>query len=120
MKTFRAERSFPAWPWGGTGLHAIGSAGAVRGRSTGGRSGHSGPTPPHPPLRPPEHTGCNDGQRGAPVAISDGTRAAPVNLLHPPQQLQQLRRNSDPRQEVLSAGFGARQKDEGSLCSPRP
>ena len=35
--------AFPAWPWGGTGLHAIGNAGAVRGRSTGGRSGHSEP-----------------------------------------------------------------------------
>ena len=29
--------------WGDRGLHAIGSAGAVRGRSTGGRSGHSEP-----------------------------------------------------------------------------
>ena len=47
---------------------------------------------PHP--LPPGPTGCNDVQHGAPVAISDGTRAAPVNLLRPPQQLQ---RNSDPR-----------------------
>ena len=46
--------------------------------------------PPHP-LRP-GHTGCSDVQRAAPLAISDGTRAAPVNL-HPPQQLQRNRRS---------------------------
>ena len=45
--------------------------------------------PPRPP--PPGHTGCNGGKGGAPVAMSGGTRGAPVNL-RPPQQLQQ---NSD-------------------------
>ena len=46
--------------------------------------------------------GCNDVHRaaaivvsGAPLAISDGTHAVPVNLLCPP--LHQLRRNSDQR-----------------------
>jgi len=43
--------------------------------------------------------------------MSDGTRAAPVNLLRPPPH--QLQRNSDPRREVLSAGFGATQKGRG-------
>ena len=38
--------------------------------------------------------GCNDGQRGALLAISAGTPAAPVNLRPPPHQ---LRSNSDPR-----------------------
>ena len=40
-------------------------------------------TPPPPPLRPPEHTGCNGGQGDAPLAIIDGTPAAPVNLPPP-------------------------------------
>ena len=48
---------------------------------------------PLPPLRkPPGHTGCNDVHRaaaivvsGAPLAISDGTHAVPVNLLRPPR-----------------------------------
>ena len=46
--------------------------------------------------------GCNDGKGGAAIAVSDATaamsddtRAAPVNLLRPP--LHQLRRNSDQR-----------------------
>ena len=36
---------------------------------------------------PPGLTGCNDGQRGALLAISAGTHAAPVNLRPPPHQL---------------------------------
>ena len=50
-------------------------------------------TAPADPL-PPGLTGCNDGQRGALLAISAGTHAAPVNLRPPPHQ---LRSNSDPR-----------------------
>ncbi len=45
-----------------------------------------------PPPRP-GHTGCSDVQRAAPLAISDGTRAAPVNLLRPPHQLRHNRRS---------------------------
>ena len=68
------------------------------------------------PLRPPPHplqpgrTGCNEGQRDAPLAISDGTRAAPVNL-RPPRQLQ---RNSGPTDypRTLTARF-----DEHVACS---
>src|ERR1700722_5949593 len=41
-RRFAPQDAFDAWPWGGIGLHAIGSAGAVRGRSTGSHSGHSG------------------------------------------------------------------------------
>ena len=80
-----AKSAFAAWTRGGIRLHAIVGAGAVGGRSTGGRSGHSGPPPR------PGHTGCNGDQHDAPLAISDGTRAAPVNLLRPPHQLQHNR-----------------------------
>ena len=90
MKTFRAERCFRCL--------ALGRPWASRYRECWSRwrPKHRKPLRPPPlPLRPLEHTGCNDGQRGAPLAISDGTRAAPVNLrLRPPQQLQ---RNSGPR-----------------------
>ena len=75
------------------------------------------PLPPLPHPLPPGPTGCNDVQHGAPVAISDGTRAAPVNLLRPPQQLQ---RNSDPRRRSWARGSAPDKKDEGSPCSPRP
>ena len=67
-------------------------------------------TPPAAaPLRPPEHAGGTGGHRDAPLAISDGARAT-VTLLRPLQQLQQLRRNSDPRREVLSARGSASHK----------
>jgi len=62
--------------------------------------------------------GCNDGKGGAAIAVSDATaamsddtRAAPVNLLRPPPH--QLRRNSDPRREDSSAKFGGGQKGRG-------
>ena len=49
--------------------------------------------------------GCNGGKDGAPIAVSaalvamsDGIRAAPVNLRPPPHQLQ---RNSDPHMPDL-------------------
>jgi hypothetical protein len=58
------------------------------------------PLPPPRPLRPAGHTGCNGGQHDGPLAISDGTRAAPVNL-RPPQQLQ-------------------RQRNRGAVCSQTP
>ena len=77
----------------------------VRGRSTGSRSGHSGETPlrrPPAPLRPPEHAGGIGGHRpDAPLAIHSDAPRATVNLLRPLQQLQQLRRNSGPRREIL-------------------
>jgi hypothetical protein len=38
----RRKMLSPAWLWGGTGLHATASAGAVRCRSTGGRSSSRG------------------------------------------------------------------------------
>ena len=38
-RRFAPKDAFSAWPWGRIGLLAIGSAGAVRGRSAGGRSG---------------------------------------------------------------------------------
>ena len=45
------------------------------------------------PLQQPGRTGCNGDQHDAPLAISDGTRAAPVNLLRPPHQLRHNRRS---------------------------
>jgi hypothetical protein len=55
--------------------------------------------------------GCNGGKGGAPVAMSDGIRAALVNLrLRPPQQLQ---RNSDQR-------LTFQRKGRGSMSFPRP
>jgi hypothetical protein len=65
------------------------------------------PLRPQPrPLRPPEHAGGTGGRRDAPLDISDGARAT-VTLLRP---LQQLRHNSDPRREVLSARGSASHK----------
>ena len=87
MKTFRAKRCFPCLALGGTGLHAIGNARAVRGRSTGGCSGHSNPTAPATGSAPATGTrGRNGGHPDAPLAISDGRRAT-VILPHPQQRL---------------------------------
>ena len=44
------------------------------------------------PLQQPGRTGCNGDQHDAPLAISDGTHAAPVNpRLRPPQHLHRNR-----------------------------
>jgi hypothetical protein len=63
--------------------------------------------------------GCNGGKDDAAIAVSDATaamsddtRAAPVNLLRPPPR--QLQRNSNPRWGCTN------KKDDGSLCLPRP
>ena len=72
------------------------------------------PATPATPARPPEHTECNGGKDDAPIAVSgalvamsDGTRAAPVSLRPPPQ----LRPNrGDPRPALTSARFGHQTK----------
>ena len=59
--------------------------------------------PPPRPLRPPEHTGCNGGKGGAPIAMSDGTAAMSdatsderVRNQRRPRPPQQLQRNRGP------------------------
>ena len=70
--------------------------------------------PPRPPPRPlpPGHTGCNGGQHDAPLAISDGTRAAPVNL-RPPQLQRQ-------RNKELSALKRVTARFDGLNCIMNP
>ena len=96
--------------WGRHWLHAFGSAAPLVAEAQGSRSGHSAHSEPHCARHrlalAVVASRVSQWPHGAAIAVSDATaamsddtRAAPVNLLRPPPH--QLQRNSGPRREVL-------------------
>ena len=78
-----AKGAFPAWIRGGVRLHAIVGAGAVGGRSTGGHRDRRRARCGNRDTRDATAARAAHSPSDATVAISDGTRAAPVNLRPP-------------------------------------